>query len=437
VVSLHFVRNARGLARARLVAVAPEKPIIDVELLVKELKERLARERATGAYADDLSGVELQKPLPTDEAASLGAAYDDAPRVRFRPELGFSSKRVIGRPITLVKQFILRLLFHVFDDLARQTDAALGRIEVALAVQSGDLQREARRFDAETERLDARVSSEVGAREVVQADVRSLAERVAEVESRFAHLQLETRLARLERARRTAPAPAATGADAPATPDAAPSFDYERFEDRFRPETSVRERQQAYVELMRGHKRVVDLGCGRGELIELLQAEGIPAYGVEIDPDFVALLEEKGVEVVVQDAVAHLEGLEAGAVDGVVGSHLVEHLPPAAVARLVALAADKLAGSGVLILETPNPESLLAGSVNFHRDLTHVRPIHPDTLAFLAESAGFPKVEIRRLSPVPDDERLPSPENGVLANIVEQLNDLLYGYQDYAVVARK
>jgi SAM-dependent methyltransferase len=434
--------DSRRLARARLVAVStPEKPIIDVELLVEELKERVASERAAGAYQDDLSGVALKKPPPIDAAASIGPAYDaDASRVRFRPELGFSSKPVIGRLITLVKQFILRLLFHVFDDLAKQTDAALGRIEVALAVQAGDLQREAQRFDAETERLDARVTREVGAREAVQADVRSLADQIGEVKNSFELLQLEPRLARLERARRRQPQPstAAAASEGPTTPEVAvPSFDYERFEDRFRPETSVREQQKAYVELMLGHKRVVDLGCGRGELIELLQAKGIPSYGVEIDPDFVALLKEKGIEVVVQDAVAHLEALEAGAVDGIVGSHLVEHLPPAAAARLVTLAADKLANGGVLVLETPNPESLLAGSINFHRDITHVRPIHPDTLAFLAESEGFSKVEIRRLSPVPDDERLPSPESGALEDIVDQLNSLLYGYQDYAVIARK
>jgi hypothetical protein len=66
-----------------------------------------------------------------------------------------------------------------------------------------------------------------------------------------------------------------------------------------------------------------------------------------------------------------------------------------------------------------------------------VRPIHPDTLAFLAESAGFSTVEIRRLSPVPDEDRLPIPSEGKLAKVVEQLNDLIYGYQDYAVVARK
>lgn len=411
--------------------------VIDVELLVEELKTRVARERAAGAYADDLSGVALQKQPPEDAIAPLEPAYDsDAPRVRLRPELGFSSKRVIGRPITLVKQFILRLLFFVLDDLARQTDAALGRIEVALAVHAGDLQREAQRFNAEVDRIDTRVTSEVGAREAVQTDVKSLGEQLAEIERRLDHLQLEPRLARLERARRQAPTRAAFASPAPDAV-AAPSFDYERFEDRFRPETSVRERQRDYVELMRGRKRVVDLGCGRGELIEMLEAEGISAYGVEINPDFVALLEEKGIEVVAKDAVAHLEELEAGSVDGVVGSHLVEHLAPRSVSRLVALAAEKLADGGVLILETPNPESLVAGSINFHRDLSHVRPIHPDTLAFLAESAGFSKVEIRRLSPVPEDERLPAPEDERLEGIVTQLNELLYGFQDYAVVARK
>lgn len=405
-------------------------PIIDVERLVEDLKARLARERAAGSYADDLSGIELRKPPTGDTYGFEG----DEPRVRFRPELGFSSKRVIGRPITLVKQFFLRLLFFVFDDLARQTDTAIRRLEVALAVQAGDLQREAQRLEREAQRLDSRLSSEVGAREAVQTDVKSLAEHLAESDSRMARLQLEPRLARLERSRR---APAPPTPSTPPTPTvAAPSFDYERFEDRFRPEVSVRERQEEYVELLRGVDRVVDLGCGRGELIEMLRDSGVSAYGVEIDPDFIALLEEKGIEIVAEDAVAHLEGLEDRSLGGIVGSHLVEHLPAAAVTRLVAAAVEKLSDGGVLILETPNPESLIAGSVNFHRDLTHVRPIHPDTLAFLAESAGFSSVEVRRLSPVPDDDLLPTSDDPSVKEIVERLNDLIYGYQDYAVVAR-
>jgi O-antigen chain-terminating methyltransferase len=200
----------------------------------------------------------------------------------------------------------------------------------------------------------------------------------------------------------------------------------------------LRERQQSYVDLLRAQKRVVDLGCGRGELVALLNEAGVSAYGVEIDADFVELLREKGVEVVAEDAVAHLAGLEAGAVDGVVGLHLVEHLPPASAVQLVSLSAEKLADGGILILETPNPESVVAGSVNFHRDITHVGPIHPDTLAFLCENAGFSAVEVQRLSPVPEDEQLSAHAGDErLTEIVRRLNELLYGYQDYAVVARK
>jgi O-antigen chain-terminating methyltransferase len=416
------------------------KQIIDVERLVEDLKARAARERAAGAYGDDLSGVQLEAPAVA--GASLAEGFDLAgagPRIRFRPELGFSSKPVIGPVITLVKQFFLRLLFFVFDDLAQQADVAVRRLETALA--------------AEAAASEARFSAEVAAREGVQRDVVSLlgqiahAEgrvarteaRIAETDDRLDRLRIESRLARLERERRGGTAPARP-APVPSPQTTAPSFDYETFEARFRPEESVRERQQQYVELLGGRGRVVDLGCGRGELVAMLNDAGISAYGVEIDADFVELLNERGIEVVAEDAVAHLAGLEEGAVDGVVASHVVEHLQPPAVAQLVSLAGEKLAGGGLLILETPNPESLVAGSVNFHRDLTHVRPIHPDTLGFLCESAGFSKVEVRRLSPVPDNERLPTPapaSDNRLSEIVQRLNELLYGYQDYAVIARK
>ena len=405
--------------------------IIDVERLVAELKERVARERAAGAYADDLSGVQLEVLPPMGDGLAQG--FDLAgggPRVRFRPELGFSSKPVVGPVITLVKKFFIRLLFFVLDDLARQTDTAVTRLESAVAAEAAARQAAARHGEES-------LKAETAAREATAHDVTALSRRADELEALIEKLQLGPRLARLERQRRAPAASATPAAPTDAPPAPAVDFDYETFEARFRPEQSVRERQQQYVELLRGKKRVVDLGCGRGELIEMLKAEGVDAYGVEIDPDFVSLLEEKGIEVVAKDAVAHLAELEPGSIDGVVGSHLVEHLPAGSVTSLVALAGEKLAEGGVLILETPNPESLVAGSINFHRDLTHRRPIHPDTLAFLAESAGFSEVEVRRLSPVPEDERLPAPGDGRLDAVVERLNELLYGFQDYAIVARK
>ena len=217
--------------------------------------------------------------------------------------LGFSTKRVIGPVITLFKQFLLKLLFFVFDDLAKQVDTAIRRIEIASTVESGARV-------AGDELLDARLVSEIGAREAVAHDVVEASNRLAETHHHLERLQLESRLARLERARRV-PSSAPAGATPPPVVEA-PAFDYETFEARFRPETSVRERQQQYVELFRDKTRVVDLGCGRGELIEMLKAEGVYAYGVEIDPDFVSLLEEKGIEVVAEDAVAHLSELEPG-----------------------------------------------------------------------------------------------------------------------------
>jgi SAM-dependent methyltransferase len=420
----------------------PPKQIIDVERLVEELRQRVARTRAGGAYADDLSAIQLDVLPPDGTGDALVEGFDLAgtgSRIRLRPELGFSAKPVIGPFITLVKKFILRLLFYVLDDLAQQTDAAVRRLETALAAETAARSGEAAALEARSTAVDERVTAEVAAREGVQRDVKSLAERVAASAEHLEQLQLGSRLARLERARRSTPASAGRAAAAPA-PDAGPipSLDYETFEARFRPEESLRERQQSYVDLLRAQKRVVDLGCGRGELVELLNGEGVSAYGVEIDPDFVELLRERGIEVVAEDAVAHLAGLKPGSVDGVVGSHLVEHLPATSAVQLVSLAAEKLADGGILILETPNPESVVAGSVNFHRDLTHVRPIHPDTLAFLCESAGFSAVEVQRLSPVPEDEQLSAYAGDErLTEIVQRLNELLYGYQDYAVIARK
>ena len=394
--------------------------VIDVARLVDELKARVAKERAAGEYGDDLSGVALEAP-PSPQGTHGAPA-----QVRLRPELGFSSKPVIGPVITLVKKVLLRLLFFVLEDLAQQTDAAVKRLEAALAAEALARKRGN--------------SAEAAAREGAQADIQALSQRADRFEAKVEGLHLVDRLARLERRRRVEAPVVQAGPSAAAVPAVSPSgsgVDYLAFEARFRPEESVREHQQIYVEFLGSSKRVVDLGCGRGELIELLRDEGVGAYGVEIEPDFIELLEEKGIEVVAQDAVAHLGELEPGAVDGIVVSHVVEHLPTAAVTQLVQLAADKLAGGGLLIVETPNPESLVAGSINFHRDPTHLRPIHPDTLSFLCESAGFSEVEIRRLSPVPEAERLPAPESTRLDEVVQQLNDLLYGYQDYAVIARK
>jgi hypothetical protein len=120
---------------------------VDVEQLMEGLRERVEKERAAGAYADDLSGFELELPPPQ--------ASD--PRVRFRPELGFSSKPVIGRPITLVKRLLLRLQLYVFDDLAQQADEAIQRVENRLAVEIATRERLESELEVKIRELEAKI----------------------------------------------------------------------------------------------------------------------------------------------------------------------------------------------------------------------------------------------------------------------------------------
>jgi hypothetical protein len=157
----------------------PDRPFDPAEL-VADLKERADRERAEGGYpdADELSDLALEEPRsgahPLLESFDLGGT---APRIRFRPELGFSSKPVVGPVITGVKKLNLRLLFHVFDDLARQTDAAIGRLASALAA-------EANTREAATTRQEEALRRETEARKVLERDVEALSARIAELEER-------------------------------------------------------------------------------------------------------------------------------------------------------------------------------------------------------------------------------------------------------------
>jgi predicted TPR repeat methyltransferase len=433
------------------------EPLVDVAQLVDDLRGRVERERVGGRYVDDVASVQLE-PVPGEPPQTAGESETpptaSTPYVVYRPQVGYSSRPLIGSGLTAVKRLFYRLFLYPLDDLARQANDAVKHLHerldassqlaeqamaVEAAVREASVQGVRDRIDTLANQLELahRLTAES-----IGRDVQSLAIRLAELEAAHERLQLQSRLGRLERLVRSAPEPRPSSA-APVSADYhAPAFDYMTFENRFRPEKTVRARHSEYVEVLQMCKRVVDLGCGRGELLELLREADVSAYGVEIEPDNVAVCREKGLEIIEGDAVSHLEGVDEAAVDGVVASHVIEHLKPELLWRLVTAASEKLARGGILILETPNPESLLAGSINFHRDPTHVRPVHPDTLAFFCESAGFREVEIRRLEPVPAEARLPqrsldeSQLSEYMSDVVEQLNELIYGYQDYALIAR-
>jgi SAM-dependent methyltransferase len=231
--------------------------------------------------------------------------------------------------------------------------------------------------------------------------------------------ELEERLARAERRDRgTAPTTVA------AQPVAASVPDYFAFETKMRGSTmDVRERQRVYVADFRDAAPVLDVGCGRGELLGLLREAGVEARGLDADSDMVAYARGEGLEVEHADALAHLEGLPDGSLGGIFAGQVVEHLPPAALFRLLELAARKLRSGGVLVAETINPLSPLALR-SYFADLTHAQPLVPETLALLARQAGFREVETRFLN---------APRHA--EDVDERIREILFAPLDYAIIA--
>lgn len=224
------------------------------------------------------------------------------------------------------------------------------------------------------------------------------------------------------------------------------AFDYLAFQNRFRGDQDrIMERQQKYLAYFAGKQPVIDIGSGRGEFLELLRDAGIPATGVDNNTQMVSLCQGKGLTVVQQDALSYLNDLKPGSISGIFASHFVEHVTPEYLLEFLVAARAAMSTDGVLICESPNPLSLSIFARAFYVDPTHLRPVHPEELRFMYEQAGFNEVEFLPMSPLEPAERLEELPKaaGVSAETlsrhnrnIEKLNELLYGFQDYALIGR-
>lgn len=224
---------------------------------------------------------------------------------------------------------------------------------------------------------------------------------------------------------------------------------YLELERRFRgTETEIAERISRYLPVLEGRDEVLDLGCGRGEALALLAARGVAARGVDFSAAMVEECRKKGLSAEVGDLFEVLGRAPEGSLGAVMSFHVIEHLPAESLDRLVRLAWRALRPGGVLLLETPNPLSVLVAARNFWLDPTHRRPVHPGSLRLSFELAGFDPVERVDLRPFPAEERLPEvPLEGLPADLRglaqrvndlrDRLDDLLFGHQDYALIGTK
>jgi SAM-dependent methyltransferase len=229
------------------------------------------------------------------------------------------------------------------------------------------------------------------------------------------------------------------------------SYKYVGFEDRFRgSREDIRARLQAYVPLFAGRTDVLDVGCGRGEFLDLLREAGIGARGLDTNHEMVEVCRSRGLDVVEGDLVGYLSGLPDASLGGLIAVQVVEHLEPSYLMRALDVAYHKLRPGSPIALETINPASWFAFFSSYIRDLTHERPIHPDTLQYLLTASGFQKARIQFSAPLRDIDKLqplaaPKPEDApAVADLittfnanVERLNSLLFAFQDYTAIAER
>lgn len=373
-----------------------DEPPLDIESLVREIARQAEALRAEVGASRLPEAEDRDQALAKATAGSAGRVQPGAPGLGAATNLAslaaladpgdveFHSHRVrAGRVVIAVKRILRRLLTPILD---RQ--AAYNR---AVVQSLGGLQAEVGR---QLQVLDRRLA-------VLEESVSALA----------------------------------GGTTATAAP-----FDYGAFEDAFRGERErVRTSLQRYLQYFPSPEAgpVVDLGCGRGEFLEILAEAGIAALGIELDAERVADCRARSLDVRQGDVLAALEAMPDRSLGGVVAFQVVEHLTLAKTVRLLAQARLKLRPGGCLIVETVNVASLITFSRAWSIDPTHRQPLHPLTLRFLVEQAGFAPAEIVFGSEVDATTRLEGEgEAGAGERNVARLNSLLFGPQDYAVVAR-
>jgi SAM-dependent methyltransferase len=433
---------------------------------IEDLLARLERERldADRRYNDSLTALDrLLQPPPTLPAAAAPPAGDgrvpeinrgwailpsatsapDTTDKSFKGRLRTFIWRIVGPPLEQQQRFNALVTEYINHDVERARE--LGEKISAL---TDALQREsAGRVDFQAHLI--RYLQTIAA--YVDSKDRSIG--TGELRQRLA--LNEERLLALKRLVEAAPSHvASTPAAAPVFTSSVESVTYAAFEDRFRgTEPDIRSRVEAYLPIFAGASDVLDVGCGRGELLSALRDAGVKARGIDISPAMVERCRKRNLDVELSDAVPYLERLQDGSLGGLVAIQVVEHFEPAYLLRFLSDVYHKLRPGSALVLETINPSCWMAFFETYLRDLTHQRPLHPDTLKYLVESSGFTAVDVQFRSPVSEGDRLEHvkiagdsaaalPRNlAQLADTVnahaDKLNARLFSSMDYVVVARR
>jgi SAM-dependent methyltransferase len=372
-------------------------------------------------------------------AARAAHRHDEDAAARLRDE------------ITRIAGFHARLMQYLQEITAyidtRDRDAAGGAL-----VLNASLSALAENMDKRWESLavrDRRADERLASMAAAQDEIRALAG-----VSQHAALSLKREVERLAG---TEPPPARTSPDsrpASAEPTGSTfhtldSYKYVGFEDQFRgSRAAIRTRLESYLPFF-GAGDVLDVGCGRGEFLELLAAAGVRARGIDLNHEMAEQCRARGLDVTEADAVGYLSTLGDASLGGLFAAQVVEHLQPEYLLRFLDLAFHKIRPGGRLVLETLNPACWVAFFESYIRDITHVWPLHPETLKYFVIASGFTHADIEFRSPVPPQDRLqtiaaPPQADALMADLVEtfnanagKLNARIFTNLDYAVIGAR
>jgi len=215
---------------------------------------------------------------------------------------------------------------------------------------------------------------------------------------------------------------------------------------------TVRQRQRVFLPYFRGCSNVLALGCGRGELLQLMLKEGIGAQGVETNPTLVEYCRDNDLDVSRVDPLEFMEAQEDASLDGLILSRFAGHYPAARLTMMLNLCRDKMKEDAVLVIETPNPFSLYAVASYALEDYDHMHPLHPETLKLLCLSYGFLEPTVMFLNSLPPEENLEKIEVSSSGAIVDprerelfrqvdqnfvKIQNTLFSHRDYALVTRR
>jgi SAM-dependent methyltransferase len=414
---------------------------VDVTEIMKQVREQAGRQRQKFALS---SAASPRRHSQVAEDLSFLQSSQDLSQVRFS-----SHRKVVGDIIILVKRVLHQLLTPVFE---RQSayNAVNARLIASLCERVERMEeRVAATLDAlraeETAFLDALRETITGQLAVLaqqqatglQALQMEVASQSRERRAQERHL---TRLLDEVRKHLSGSMPQELSQTFARKEQRPLDAFFAAFDEQFRgTRTNIKEQLRMYLTPLKEAKigmsanPIVDLGCGRGEWLELLQEEGLQGKGVERNRVLVEECCQAGLDVVESDILTYLYALPNSSIGGVTGFHIIEHLPFDVLLDLFDETVRVLQPGGVAIFETPNPQNVLVSTLEFYNDPTHRTPLPSTLLKFIAEVKGLQRIKLLQLHPFPEAHKVQ--EAGL--EIAKRFNELFYGPQDYALVGWK